>query len=110
MFQQILNWRTGLAMIAILIVSGTIFYSQYLARKIAREERQKVELWVEASKAILNPSIEDIALPFRIIKNNNDIPIIETNEKDSITFYVNIDSARAINEPGYLQKRLKKLK
>jgi hypothetical protein len=53
MFRQIINLRTGLALIAILIVSGTIFYSQYLARKIAREERQKVEQWVEAGKSLL---------------------------------------------------------
>ena len=43
MIQPLFNWRTGLALIAIAIVSGTIFYSQYLARKIGREERQKVE-------------------------------------------------------------------
>jgi signal transduction histidine kinase len=110
MFQQILNWRTGLAIIAILIVSGTIVYSQYLARKIAREERQKVELWVEASKSMLNPNVDDIALPFRIIQNNNDIPIIETNEEDSITNHVNLDSLKAATDPGYLQKRLKRLK
>ena len=43
-----------LALVAIVIVSATIFYSQYLARKIAKDERQKVEMWVAASKAILN--------------------------------------------------------
>jgi hypothetical protein len=110
MFQQILNWRTGLAAIAILIVSGTIVYSQYLARKIAKEEREKVELWVEASKSLLNPNVEDIRLPFRIISQNDDIPIIETNEHDSITNYVNIDTARVRSEPGYLAEKLQSLK
>lgn len=110
MFQQILNWRTGLAIIAILIVSGTIVYSQYLARKIAREERQKVELWVEASKSLLNPNNSEIALPFKIITGNKDIPIIETNEKDSITFFVNLDSSKAASDPGYLNEKLRSLK
>jgi signal transduction histidine kinase len=110
MFQQILNWRTGLAVIAILIVSGTIVYSQYLAKKIAREEREKVELWVEASKSLLNPNNQEIMLPFKIISGNDDIPIIETNEKDSITNYVNLDSARAASDPSYLKNRLRTLK
>jgi len=42
MFQQILNWRTALAAVAILIVTGTIFYSQYVANKIAKEEKEKI--------------------------------------------------------------------
>jgi signal transduction histidine kinase len=110
MFQQILNWRTGLAVIAICIVTGTIFYSQYLARKIAGEERQKVELWVEASKLILNPDVYDIRLPFKIISDNDDIPIIETNENDSITSFVNLDSVKAINDKDYLGRKLTSLK
>ncbi len=110
MFKQILNWRTGFAIVAILIVSGTIFYSQYLARKIAREERQKVELWVEASKSLLNPSNTDINLPFKIMSENKDIPIIVTNEKDSIIDYVNVDSAKVATDKGYLERKLESLK
>ena len=50
MFSQILNWRTALAVIAIAIVTGTIFYSNYLSKKIAAEERKKVNVWVQALK------------------------------------------------------------
>ena len=110
MFQQFINWRTGLALIAILIVSGTIFYSQYLSRKIAKEERQKVEQWVEASKSLLNPDNVETALSFKIITDNDDIPIIETNEKDSITDYVNIDSAQMAKDNQYLTRKLKSLR
>lgn len=110
MLQQLLTWRTVLAAIAIAIVTGTIFYSRYLARKIAQEERVKVEQWVEASKSLLNPNITDTQLPFKIIRDNHDIPIIETDERDSITNYVNIDSARALHNPAYLQQRLASFK
>jgi len=110
MLQQLLNWRTGLAAIAICIVTGTIFYSQYLARKIAREERVKVEQWVEAGKSLLNPNISDTRLPFKIVSDNHDIPIIETDEHDSIIAYVNLDSAKVLAEPSYLTKKLSSLK
>ncbi|MET0464721.1 MAG: HAMP domain-containing sensor histidine kinase [Chitinophagaceae bacterium] len=110
MFQQLLNWRTGLAAIAICIVTGTIFYSQYLANKIAREERVKVEQWVEAGKSLLNPNISDTRLPFKIISDNHDIPIIETDERDSIIAYVNLDSARVLSDVSYLKKKLATLK
>src|SRR6476659_8350183 len=108
MFRQILTWRTLLALVAILIVSGTIWYSSYLAHKIETEERQKVEEWVEASKSILNPTSTDTQLSFKIIQNNDDIPIIETNEHDSITSYVNLDSSKISADPYFLKTSLHK--
>lgn len=110
MLQQILTWRTGLAVVAICIVTGTIFYSRYLARKIAKEERQKVEHWVEASKSLLNPRVSDTRLPSRIILDNHDIPIIETNERDSITNHVNLDAVKIANDTNYLTRKLADLK
>jgi len=106
MFRSLLNLRSLLALIAILIVSGTIWYSSYLAEKIEREERKKVEQWVEASNALLNSPNADTRLPFKIIRENDDIPIIWTNERDSIIDYKNLDSAR-INDAGYLERRLR---
>ncbi|MGN6399695.1 MAG: sensor histidine kinase [Flavisolibacter sp.] len=111
MFRQIINWRTLLSLVAILIVSGTIWYSSYLAKKIEKEERQKVEEWVEASTSLLNPNnTGDTRLHLKVIQNNEDIPIIETNEKDSITNYQNLDSAKVEKDPSYLYATLKKFK
>ena len=111
MFRQILNWRTGLAFVAILIVSGTIIYSQYLARKIAREERQKVGQWVKASQSILNSKDDaDITIASMIVTENTSIPIIETNEKDSITQFINLDSAKSASNASYVEKKLKQFK
>jgi K+-sensing histidine kinase KdpD len=110
MFRQFLNWRTGLAFVAILIVSGTILYSQYLAKKIAREERKKVEQWVEATKSLLDLTNEDTRLPFKIIRENDDIPIIATDEKDNIIDFVNLDSAKAKQDKSYLTRKLTALK
>lgn len=91
MFQQLLNWRTLLAVLAILIVSGTVWYSSYLANKIEKDEREKVELWIEAVKSIANPANTDTRLP-GLITIKNAIPIIETTERDSIIQSVNLDS------------------
>jgi len=111
MIQPLFNWRTGLALIAIAIVSGTIFYSQYLARKIAREERQKVEEWVEATKLLLHDTsgISD-KLVFIVIAENKSIPIIVTDESGHVLDHVNLDSASVVNDSGYVQKKLKEFK
>ncbi len=111
MFRQLLNWKTLLALVAILIASGTIIYSQYLAKKIAKEERQKVEQWVEASKFILHADVNtDITFASLIVTENKTIPIIETDEKDSITQHINIDSAKSESNPSYVLKKLRQFK
>jgi signal transduction histidine kinase len=108
MIHPLFNWRTLLAILAIGIVTGSIFYSRYLERKIEKEEKQKVEQWVAASKAILNNP--DLTLPNLIRNEQTSIPIIETNELDSITGYINLDTTRAAKDKDYLYAKLKAFK
>jgi signal transduction histidine kinase len=111
MLGQYFNWRTLLALVAILIVTGTIFYSNYLAGKIAVEERLKVEQWVEAGRFLIYAPVDaDTKLPSLIRNEQKSIPIIETDEKDSIVSYINIDSTAIAADPLYLQKKLKEFK
>lgn len=110
MIRSLLNWRSLLTLVAIVIVSATIFYSQYLAKKIAADERQKVSLWVAASKAMLSNPGMDLTLPNLIRNGQQSIPIIETNEKDSIIDYINLDSARAARDKVWLYRQLKRFR
>ncbi len=110
MLGQYFNWRSLLALIAIAIVSGTVFYSNYLGNKIAKEERQKVEQWVEASNSILSSGNTDTRLAFKIIQDNDDVPIIWTNQKDSIIDSKNLDTAKLASDQTYLPRKLKELK
>ena len=99
-----------LGLVAILIVSGTILYSSYLAKKIEREEKQKVEQWIEATIALFNPELTDTRLPTKIITDNSDIPIIWTNERDSIIESINLDSTAIRKDPQFVYRQLKKFK
>jgi len=109
MFQQLLNWRTGLAAIAILIVTGTVFYSGYVSRKIAKEERARVNAFAEALKLkglSLDPNV--ILFTSQLTQNNDDIPIIETDEKGNPSgIYINLDSTRVANDSNYLRRKVK---
>ncbi len=106
------NWRTLLVVVAVLIVSGTIVYSQYLSGKIAKEERKNVEAWVEAQRTILYSSdTASINLATKIITENDQIPIIETNEKDSITGnFLNMDTAMVRQDSNFLKTKLRQFK
>lgn len=111
MFQQLLNWRTLLALIAIAIVTGTVFYSMYLADKIEKEEREKVEEWVEAQNSLLNPANTnvDTRLILKILQDKSDIPIIGTDERDSVMAH-NLDTALVAKDPGYVYRKLREIK
>ncbi len=112
MVPQWLNWKIVLTGIAIVLVSGTIFYSHYVSGKIAREERKNVEAWVEAQRTILNSSDSaSINLATKISTENTQIPIIETNEKDSITGnFINIDTLEIQKDSTYLKRKLAEFK
>jgi signal transduction histidine kinase len=110
MFQQILTWRTALAAVAILIVTGTVFYSRYVSRKIAKEERVRVDAFGRALK-IKAQSDDPNVLNFtnQIAIDNDDIPIIETDEKDNPSgLSKNLDSAKVADDTGYLRRMVKK--
>jgi signal transduction histidine kinase len=108
MFQSIFNWRTTLALIAIGIVTSTIFYSRYVARKIAREERNRVRAFGEALKMKAGSDDPNVlAFTNQIAVENDDIPIIETDEKNRPTgLYINLDSQKVARDTNYLKKMI----
>ena len=110
--KQWFNWRSFLGLIAVLIVSGTIFYSESLSQKIAAQERNNVSIWVEAQKTILNSSdTASLNLATRISSGNINIPIIETDEKDSISNnYLNLDTFEVKSNKNYLSETLESFK
>jgi signal transduction histidine kinase len=110
MIQQIINWRTGLATIAIMIVIGTVFYSRHVSNKIAKEERVRVGAFGESLKIKAQSDDQNVLLfTNQIAIDNDDIPIIETDEKNNPTgLYVNLDSAEIARDTNYLRKMVNK--
>jgi signal transduction histidine kinase len=112
MFTLLFNWRSVLALVAIAIVTGTIFYSNYLAKKIAFQEREKVAVWVQSLKTRAEAT-EQVALDLTnaITSRNTDIPIIETDEYDNPSGQgLNLDTVAMKNDTGYLRKKVKEFK
>ena len=96
-----------LALIAVVIVVATFFYSDLLAGKIASQERKKIEEWVAAQQLIATAvQGQDLTLASILVSEQRTIPVIEANEQDSIMNFLNIDSSKVFSETGYLQKEL----
>lgn len=109
MFLGLFNLKNVLGLIAIAFVTASIFFSNKLAKRIASEERRKVEQYIEAVND-LNGTNTDTKLASKIIlENGKDIPLIQTNEKDSIVEW-NYDSAQVAGSPLFLKNKLAELK
>lgn len=103
-------WMLSLLLLAIVTGLGSLLYTRYLVGILKAEEREKVELWAEATRLLtLADSSQNIGFFYSIIENNNTIPVILTDEKDKILSSGNFD-ASAMRDPLYLQKQLEKIK
>jgi signal transduction histidine kinase len=112
MIRQLFNWRTGIALIAVAIVIATVFYSDFLAKKIAAQERSKVNVWVQALKTRAETQ-ETSALDLTniITSENTDIPIIETDENDNpLGGGLNLDTVRIKSDSNYLKDKVREFK
>jgi signal transduction histidine kinase len=111
MVRQYFNWRNVLVVAALGIIAASIWYANFLSKKIQKEEQQRVEEWVSANK-VFNTSNENnaITLSTLVITNNEDIPLILTTDKDSIIEARNIDSAKILADTNYLKNQLQLFK
>jgi signal transduction histidine kinase len=103
-------WKLVLLIFAILIGFSSLLYTGNLVNKLKSEERENVALWAEATR-LINSSESNQNLDFllTVIKNNNTVPVILTDEFENIIDTRNFDSVR-INDPAFLKKNLKSIK
>jgi two-component system, sporulation sensor kinase D len=110
-FSQKYNWKLGLLIAATLIAVVSMYYTNELAKELATEERKKIQLWANAYKNLNNADeFTDIGFLFEVIQNNSTVPVILTDDKDSIIFWRNVDSLEAINNSNYLPNQLSEMK
>jgi len=110
MMQKPNTWKLLMSILAVAIVIGTFFYSNYLSTRIAEREKRQMEEWVAAQQKIANAEIgEDLSLASIIIAEQTTIPVIEANETDSIMGFMNLDSNKATNN-NYLASKLNAFK
>jgi len=98
--------KSFLLFFSILIGIGSLIYTEILVSKLKAEERKNVQLWAEAIRLIsVSDSSQNVDFPYSIIANNNTVPVILTDESDSIISTRNIDS-----EKTDIRKELRSMK
>lgn len=108
------RWKFLLFFSAVIIGAGSLFYTNKLVKSIAEDERQRMELWAEATRVLVNADFSSAnsssyLLALKVVENNTQIPVILTDGLGDIITDRNIDSAR-VGKKGYLDQTLEKMK
>lgn len=104
-------WRLSLLVFAVITGLFSLLYTNDLVKSLKVEERKKVELWAKAERQLISTTdtSQDLAFLYSIIENNSTVPVILTNENDSIISAINFDPAR-INDAKFLRAKLARMK
>ena len=101
---QLIRWAV---IITSFIIVASILWNTYdFFQKFKNEERAKMEILAGAFERFSTSDLNaDFSLEDKIISKNHNIPMIITNEKDSITEWANLDSIKSYKKQ-YLLKQL----
>ena len=103
-------WKLFLLLIAVLVGMGSLIYTESLVSKLKVEERRNVQLWAEATRLISLPDTsQNVEFLSTIIENNNTVPVILTDESDSIISVRNFDAHKS-GDYKYIKEQLEKIK
>lgn len=95
---------------AVVIVISFLFISNKLVEDLAKEERQKIELWAEATRQmVLVEENVNMDFIFEIITSNTTIPVILCDSSDNILSHSNLKIAND-EDSVLMQKELQKFK
>lgn len=98
----------GVLLILLIVWNGLVFYDL-----IKKDEQQRMQIWTTAyqsiNKAEATNTAKDLSLELEIIKSNNNIPMLFTNEQDSILNSQNLPK-NIRNQPEKIKTYFKSIK
>lgn len=81
-----------LVVAAILIAIASLVVSHFLTRDLSLEERNKVEVWAAAMRALNNADENtDLELVLKVINGNNTIPVVVMGKDGNAQLFRNVD-------------------
>lgn len=96
--------------VAFVIAISFLLVSKKLVDDLSKEERQKIELWAEATRQMASED-ENVSTDFifKILSSNTTIPVILCDSSDNIVFHSNLQLQNE-EDSVLLKKTLKQLK
>ena len=113
-------WKTVFLAVSLVLVAFFLHMSNNLVDDLADQERERMEIWANATKALTSAQSSDIDFYLSIIKNNDNIPVLLVDDNDNILMSRNFKMPEPVDSlmpdllsdanREFLATRLKELK
>ena len=110
-YSQKQTWKRLLFITAALIGISSLVYTDRLVKQLAQEEENKVKLWARATELLANSTDDniDISFVFEVIRDNETVPVILTDQNETIISVRNLDSLQSL-DTAYVKEQLALMK
>lgn len=96
--------------VAVIIALASLVVSHFLVQNLSKEERNKIEIWAEATKEMATDTVNlNMNLLLQILTSNNTIPVILHDKKSDSYTSTNIELPES-DEQGFLRKKAESFK
>ncbi len=110
-YEQKNTWKLILLITLLMIIITSILYTNFLAGKLASEERKKMELLADVYKMLNATSGNvDLGFMFHIIESNETVPLILADEDGNVIGHKNLDTFKIARDTNYLRHQLALMK
>src|ERR1700709_2560586 len=91
-YQQRKRWKYLLLAFALIIASGSLFYTGYLVKSIKRSERTRAEIWAISIKQTVSSDDNDFLAYVFAVRDSLTVPAIIIDEKGDFITTRGLDS------------------
>ncbi|MGZ3874439.1 MAG: sensor histidine kinase [Mucilaginibacter sp.] len=93
-YQQKRRWKYSLLTFAVVIASGSLLYTSYLVRNIAKSEHTRAQVWAMSIQQILSSDDNDFLNYVFAVRDSLVVPAIAINTRGDIQIYRGLDPVK----------------
>lgn len=93
-YQHKKRWKYILLTFAVVIASGSLLYTNYLVKNIARSERRRAQVWALSMKQSITSDDNDFLPYVFAVRDSSTVPAIVTDEKGDIITTRGLDTSK----------------
>src|ERR1700761_8003563 len=93
-YQQRKRWKYSLLVFAVVIASGSLFYTRYLVNTIKNSERTRAQIWALSIKQMFSSDDNDFLSYVFAVRDSLTVPAIIIDDKGDFITTRGLDSTR----------------
>jgi len=93
-YQQKKRWKYSLITFAIIIACGSLLYTSYLVKNIAKSERTRAQIWALSIKQMVTSDDNDFLQYVFAVRDSSLVPAIMVDEKGDIKYTRGLDPTK----------------